>query len=467
MRASSLLIPSLSVLAACAALAATPAMAQEGQRVVPANAISMKQSFAPIVKRAAPAVVNISAKRVVRQYVDPFWQALGMGAPRNRVEGSLGSGVIVRPDGVIVTNNHVIEHASDITVSLYDRREFPAKVMLADARTDLAILKIELPPGEKLPTMPIANRSDAQVGDLVLAIGDPFGVGQTVTNGIISALNRTANPDGDAGAYIQTDAAINPGNSGGALVSMDGELIGLNSFIYSQSGQSSGVGFAIPAVVVRRVVETAMGGARSVVRPWLAARLQSVTPDIAKTMGLPRPSGALVADVWPQGAAQRAGLKQGDVVTAVDGEPVVDAAALNYAMANHRPGDVVRLSVRRDKTEQALSVRAEAAPASPARDEKLIAGRNPFQGATVVNISPAVAEEVGFDPFGRSGVLVTKTDQGLAQQVGVQPGDIIRAVNGRPIKSVADLSSAVVVPGAVWQVTIERNGRQLTTTIRT
>ncbi|MBS0362879.1 MAG: Do family serine endopeptidase [Proteobacteria bacterium] len=459
------LLSSLTVLAACVSL--TAAHAQEERRVVPSNVVAMKQSFAPIVKRAAPAVVNISAKRVVRQYVDPFWQALGMGAPRNRVEGSLGSGVIVRADGVIVTNNHVIEHANDITVSLYDRREFPAKVMLADPRTDLAVLKIDLPAGEKLPVMPIADHAGAsQVGDLVLAIGDPFGVGQTVTNGIISALNRTADPNGDQGAYIQTDAAINPGNSGGALVSMDGELIGLNSFIYSQSGQSSGVGFAIPAVVVRRVVETAMGGGTTVVRPWLAARLQSVTPDIARSVGLATPSGALVSDVWPGGAAQRAGLKQGDVITGVDGQPAVDAAGVNFAIAAHRPGDTVKLAVRHEKSEQTVNLRAEAAPATPPRDEKLIAGRNPFQGATVVNLSPAVAEEVGLDPFGREGVLVTKTDQGLAQQLGVQPGDIIRAVNGRSIKTVSDLSSAVVAPAPVWQVTIERNGRQLSTTLR-
>jgi len=372
----------------------------------------------------------------------------------------------VRPDGVIVTNNHVVENGQEITVALADRREFPAHVLLADARTDLAILKIDLPPGEKLPTLPIDDHADNQVGDLVLAIGDPFGVGQTVTNGIISALNRTADPNGDAGAYIQTDAAINPGNSGGALVSMDGSLIGVNSFILSQSGTSSGVGFAIPAAVVRRVVETAVGGGHAVVRPWLGARLQSVTPELARTMGLSRPVGALVADVWPGGAAARAGLKQGDVVTAVDGGQVVDAAALNYAIATHRPGDTVRVAVRRGGTEQTLTVRAEAAPATPARDERVIAGRNPFSGATVVNISPAVAEEVGLDPFGKNGVLVLKTSNGAAQQLGVQPGDIIRAVNGRSIRSVTDLTSAVVSPAPVWQFTIERNGQQLTATVR-
>jgi Do/DeqQ family serine protease len=466
MRAYRVLIPTLALVAAASTTAIAYAQ-PDAARVVPASAIGMKQSFAPVVKRAAPAVVNISAKRVVRQRTDPFWGAFGMGVPRNRVEGSLGSGVIVRADGVIVTNNHVIAGGEEITVALSDRREFVAKVMLADPRTDLAILKITLPPGEKLPVMAIAERADSQVGDLVLAIGDPFGVGQTVTNGIISAVNRTANADGDGGSYIQTDAAINPGNSGGALVSMDGDLVGVNSFIYSQSGQSSGIGFAIPAAVVRRVVETAMGGGTAVVRPWLGARLQSVTPDMAKAMGLATPSGAVIADVWPNGPAARAGLKQGDIVTSVDGGPVVDAASLNYAFGTHRPGDTLKVSIRRAGGEQSLSVHAEPAPATPARDEQVIAGRNPFQGATVVNLSPAVAEEVGIDPFGKTGVLVTKAAAGAARQLGVQPGDIIRAVNGRDIKNVRDLTSAVVAPAPVWQFTIERNGQQLTATVRT
>jgi Do/DeqQ family serine protease len=466
MRAHRVLIPTLALVAACGTSAASLAQPPpEGGRLVPASALSMKQSFAPIVRRAAPAVVNISSKRTIRQQ-DPFWSRFGVGVPRERVEGSLGSGVIVRSDGVIVTNNHVIAGGQDITVSLFDRREFTAKVMLADPRTDLAILKIDLPAGEKLPTMTIADRAEVQVGDLVLAIGDPFGVGQTVTNGIISAMNRTPDREGDAGAYLQTDAAINPGNSGGALVSMDGDLVGVNSFIYSQSGQSSGVGFAVPALVVRRVVETAMGGGTTVVRPWLGARLQSVTPEIAKTAGLATPSGARIADVWPGGAAARAGLKQGDIVTSVDGAPVVDAAALNYAVGTHRPGETLRVNVRRAGGEQALTVHAEPPPATPARDEQVIAGRNPFQGATVVNLSPAVAEEIGLDPFGKAGVMVTKAAEGAARNLGVQPGDIIRVVNGREIKSVRDLTNAVVAPAPVWQFTIERNGQQVTATVR-
>ena len=446
--------------------AVSPATAQntlpQAARAVPTSAIGLKQSFAPIVKRTAGAVVNISSKRMVRQQVDPFWQLFGAGAPRDQVVGSLGSGVIVRSDGVIVTNNHVVEGGQEITVSLPDRREFTAKVLLADPRVDLAVLKIDVG-AEKLPVLPLDESGDTQIGDLVLAIGDPFGVGQTVTNGIVSALNRTADPNGDAASsYIQTDAAINPGNSGGALVDMDGDLIGVNSFILSRSGTSSGVGFAVPAAVVRRVVETAMNGGRAVVRPWLGARLQSVTPDIARTLGMAKPSGALVADIWPGGAAAQAGLRQGDVVTSVDGQPAVDAASVSYAIATHRPGETVKLGYRRGSAEQQADLRAEAPPATPAKDERQIDGRNPFQGATVVNLSPAVAQELGIDPFAGKGVLVTNIGRGFAMNAGLRPGDMIRTVNGQQIGSVRDLVTAVAPAPRSWEVTIERAGQKIT-----
>ena len=464
-RAFRLLIPALVALTACSAPAskssAQPALPQPS-RSAPTSALSMKQSFAPVVKRAAPAVVNISSKRMVRQQADPFWELFGLGAPRGRIEGSLGSGVIVRADGVIVTNNHVVEGGQEITVALADRREFPARVLLSDARTDLAVLKIDVG-ADRLPVLPLDDSGDAQVGDLVLAIGDPFGVGQTVTNGIISALNRTADPSGDAASsYIQTDAAINPGNSGGALVDMDGDLIGVNSFILSRSGTSSGVGFAIPAAMVRRVVETAVGGGRAVVRPWLGARAQSVTPEIARSIGLQIPQGVLIADVWPGGPAERAGLRQGDVVTSADGKPVVDSGSLNYAISTHRPGDSIQLGVRRGGREIQATLRAEPPPATPARDQTTITGANPFDGATVVNLSPAVADELGVDPFAGPGVLITNIGRGFAMNAGLRPGDFVREVNGRKITSVRDLVGVAASRSRTWQVTIERGGQLIT-----
>ena len=472
MRAYRVLMPAaLAVLAACSdpsaqSNAQIPPLAQPS-RAAPGDAVTMKVSFAPVVKRAAPAVVNISSKRLVRQRADPFWEMFGMGAPRERIQGSLGSGVIVRADGIVVTNNHVVEGGQEITVALADRREYTARVLLADPRTDLAVLKIDVG-NERLPTLAIDDSGQAQVGDLVLAIGDPFGVGQTVTNGIISAINRTADPNGDAAnAYIQTDAAINPGNSGGALVDMDGDLIGVNSFILSRSGTSSGVGFAVPAAIVRRVVETAAGGGQAVVRPWLGAHTQTVTAEMARSMGMSTPQGALVADVWPNGPAARAGVRQGDIIVSVDGKPAADAAAVSYAVSSRRPGDSIRLGVRRGGGEQQLTMKAEPPPATPARDQQVISGRNPFDGATVVNLSPAVAEELGLDPFLGRGVLVTNIGRGFAMNAGLRPGDVIKRVNGRDIGSVRDLSAVLGAGSAQWQVTIERNGQEVTANFRT
>ena len=469
MRAARVLVPVLAVLIA-AAPAAGLAQPQptfgDTSRATPPNAAAMKMSFAPVVQRTAPAVVNIAAKRVVRQQADPFWQMFGLGAPQSRVAQSLGSGVIVGADGVVVTNNHVVEGGEEIIIGLADRREFPARILLADARTDLAILKIDLPAGERLPMLAIDDSGEAQVGDLVLAIGDPFHVGQTVTNGIISALDRTG---GEGGlAYIQTDAAINPGNSGGALVDMDGQLIGVNSFILSRSGTSSGVGFAIPATVVRRAVETAVGGGRAVVRPWLGARTQSINAEMARSLGLDRPQGAMIADLFPGGPAARAGLRQGDVVLQAEGRPVVDAPALNYAIQTRRPGESIPLWARRAAGRMAnVTLRAEPPPATPARDERTLAGRHPFDGATVVNISPAVADETGLDIFAGPGVLVMRIDGGgFARGIGLRRGDIIRAVNGKKIENVRDLADATATPQRAWQVTILRDGREVTATFR-
>ncbi len=472
MRPSRLLLISLVLLAACSPHSgssaetthslggAVPGLA-EPNRVPPPDFATMKMSFSPIVKRAAPAVVNVFSQRVVRTQVDPFWQFFGggMGVPQNRVEGSLGSGVIVRADGLIVTNNHVIEGGTELNVVLADRREFAAKVILSDARADLAVLKIDTK-GEHLPVLPIADRDSVQVGDLVLAIGDPFGVGQTVTNGIVSALARTDVGANDFSYFIQTDAAINPGNSGGPLVDMDGNLIGLNTLIYSRTGSSAGIGFAIPAAMVRRVVETAVGGGHAVNRPWLGAKTQTVTSDTAKSLGLDRAGGAMVTAVYPNGPAARAGLGEGDVIVGADGQPVTDEGVLNYRVATHKPGETIPLQIRKGGGVRTVAVKLEAPSATPARDERTLSGREPLAGATVVNLSPAVADEYGLDPL-LSGVMIVKAERGFAAQAGFQAGDIIRAVNGTPIRSTSGLAAALQ-SGDGWRITIEREGRQIT-----
>jgi Do/DeqQ family serine protease len=417
----------------------------------------MRMSFAPVVRRAAPAVVNVYSQRRERQQVDPFWQMFGAGVPRERIAQSLGSGVIVREDGVIVTNNHVIEGGEQIRVALADRREFPARVLLADKRADLAILKIDVG-AEHLPVLPLAARDDAEVGDLVLAIGDPFGVGQTVTNGIVSALARTDIGSSDFSFFIQTDAPINPGNSGGPLVDMAGNIIGINTAIVSRTGGSNGIGFAIPAGMVRRVVETAIGGGRAVSRPWLGARTQTVDAEAAKGLGMDRPQGVLVAEVYPAGPAARAGLRQGDVILALDGQAVNDEAALSYMVATRKPGEELALTVKAKGQTRGLTVKAESPPALPARDERTLAGEQPLAGATVINLSPAAAEELGADPF-VTGVLITKAG-GVAAQEGFRPGDLVRTVNGRAVGTVRELAAAVAGAQS-WRIAIERDGEEV------
>ena len=303
-------------------------------------------TFAPIVKRIAPAVVNVYARSVVQAPMNPlfadplFAQLFGNPQMRQRVQQSLGSGVIVRADGVILTNNHVVQGGTDIVVALADKREFKAKVLLADPRTDLAVLKIDTR-GEQLATVPFADSDKVQVGDLVLAVGDPFGVGQTVTMGIVSALARTQVSASDYQFFIQTDAAINPGNSGGALVTTDGKLAGINTSILSRTGESIGIGFAIPANLARRVLEGALGG--GVKLAWIGADGQQVTADIAHSLGISVPNGVLLRSVYPGGPAANAGLKTGDVIFSIDGQPVNDMQSLNYRIATHKAGDVVKV----------------------------------------------------------------------------------------------------------------------------
>jgi Do/DeqQ family serine protease len=473
MRSYRVVLPALALLAACSPQGPSkaqtiPDLAQPTRRA-PTDPMSMKASFSPVVKKTAPAIVNVASRRVVRQQArDPFWDFFmggGGGAPRDQVQGSLGSGAIVRADGVIITNHHNIEGMSDVTVQLADRREFPATVLLDDPRSDLAVLKIDTK-GERLPVLAIDDQEQLEVGDLVLALGNPFGVGQTVTNGIVSALARTDVGAAEFGSYIQTDASINPGNSGGPLVDMDGDLIGINTFIISRSGSSSGVGFAIPAAVVKQVVATALGGGHSVVRPWLGVKGQPVTGEIAKSLGLAVPRGVVISDVYPGGSAQRAGIREGDVILSIDGQAVNDEGGGAFAIGTHKIGDRVSVLINRGGKEQTLTLKAEAAPESPARDERVLKGRNPFDGATVVNLSPAVAQDLGVDAFAGRGVLVTKIGQGFALNAGLRPGDFIREINGKPISTTAELSAAANAGASVWTVTIERNGQRITARLR-
>jgi len=458
MKTSRLAIVAAVMLSACGQ--PQPSKAQEGvfaeqPRQAPRDAGAVKASFAPVVREAAPAVVNISA-RGVQQVRDPFFELFG-GGPQSRVTGSIGSGVIVRPDGVVVTNNHVIQGMQEIRVTLNDRREFPARVLLADERSDIAVLQLENVDGS-LPTLRIDDQEQQQVGDLVLAIGNPFGVGQTVTNGIVSALNRTETGISDSGSFIQTDAPINPGNSGGALVDMDGDLIGINTAIFSRTGSSSGVGFAVPATMVKRVVDSAVGGAKAVVRPWLGVKGDTVSADIARSLGLSRPQGLMVTDVYAGGPAARAGIEQGDVITAIDGAEVNDQGGLNFRVGTRSPNDMVAVTLLRDGRSQTVNARVSPLPGDADPGQGAVVGQGALAGLQGVALNPALADRLGGDPF-TSGVVVTGLQRNsIPARIGLRPNDLILQVDGRPATSVAALARAQ--RGS--ELTIVRGGRKLT-----
>jgi serine protease Do len=438
---------------------------------VPQSMMQVQLSFAPVVKRVAPAVVNVYARTVVQQQVnplfnDPLFQRFFGVSPemRQRVEQSLGSGVIVRSDGTILTNNHVVQGGQNIVVVLSDKREFKAKVVLADPRTDLAVLKIDTK-GEKLPTIPFGNSDKLAVGDLVLAIGDPFGVGQTVTMGIVSALARTGLGASDYQFFIQTDAAVNPGNSGGALVTTDGKLAGINTAIVSRTGQYAGIGFAIPANLARRVLEGSAKGA-SFTLPWIGAEVQPVTSDIAQSLGLPRPGGVLIKSVYAGGPLADAGLKRGDIIFTVDGLEVDDMQALNYRIATHKPGETVRMHVHKSGKPADIDVKLEVPPENPPRDTTVIKGRNPMTGATVENLSPATANEFQLDE-NATGVAVASTAPGTpAGGYGFRRGDIVVEVNGTKIRRVNDLVRALDQAQGQWSMIVNRGGHQMQLSVR-
>ena len=445
------------------------------ERVVPTSNAELQLSYAPLVRRTAPAVVNIYARKVVRRtfrsplFNDPFFRrffgdVLPPGARRERIENSLGSGVIVRPDGYIVTNNHVISGADEVIVALADRREFDADVVLTDERTDLAVLRIETE-GTSLPHLELMDSDDIEVGDIILAIGNPFGVGQTVTSGIVSALARTQVGVADYRYFIQTDAAINPGNSGGAMVGLNGRLAGVNTAIFSKSGGSIGIGFAVPANMVRVVVESALRGGR-VVRPWLGATGQGVTADIAAAQGLDRPSGVLVNAVYPKGPADRAGIKVGDIIKAIGRHKVLDPEGLEFRIATHPLDSNVELTVLRGERILKTEVALGPPPEVPQRDLTWIEGRGPLAGARIGNLSPAFAEELGFDPMRRGVVVVEVATNSPARNLRLKPGDVLVRINGKEIELVEDVLVATNEEASNWRIAIKRGDRQLNVMVR-
>ncbi|WP_310474525.1 Do family serine endopeptidase [Sandarakinorhabdus sp.] len=413
-------------------------------RAVPA-AGQVALSFAPVVKTAAPAVVNIytaTVDRRPRSMNEEFVQRFFGGAPvQPRVSQSLGSGVIVGGDGLIITNNHVVEGADQILVALADRREFKAKILFADPRLDLALLKVETE-GAALPVIRMADSDRVEVGDVTVAIGNPFGVGQTVTTGIVSALARTGIGVSDWQFFIQTDAAINPGNSGGALLDAQGRLIGVPTAIFSRGGGSNGIGFAIPSKMVRVFLNAADKG--KLVSGWIGVEGEALTADTAKQLGLDRPGGLLVTAVVPGSPGARAGIRQGDVLRSVDGKEVANGGQLRYSLATEGVGTTLNVRVWRDGAERQMPVILAAPPENPPRTLTRIAARSILTGVTLANLSPAYAQELGAG-LPEQGVVVVAIDANAPAARFLRPGSLIESVGGQPVKSVAD---AVKLAGA-------------------
>ena len=438
------------------------------ENLVPQSRQQMTYSFSSLVKISSPAVVNIFTRKVIKSrrmsslFSDPFFQHFfgqvpSLGDERKKVQNSLGSGVIIKPDGLIVTNNHVIEGADEITVVLADRREFDAKVVRREERTDLALLRVETK-GDMLPFLKFRNSDDVEVGDLVLAIGNPFGVGQTVTSGIVSALARTQEGGSDYSSFIQTDAAINPGNSGGALIGMDGRLVGINTAIYSKSGGSLGIGFAIPSNMVKAVVAGSVRGGR-LIRAWLGLSSQTVTSEIAGVLNMPVPGGVLINKLQPNSPALQSGLQVGDVILQVNDKPVNDPKALRFRIATLTIGEEVKILILRNGREKNVYLKLIAPPEIPPRDLRQLAGNHPLSGATVANMSPALADEFGIKQYEAGVYILSFQEGGISARLGLRLGDKIQSINGQTITNTQILKKLLKTFSDKWIITIKRKDK--------
>lgn len=440
----------------------------QANREVPVSQAQVQLSFAPVVKQVAPAVVNVYATTVQKRSVSPFAndpffnQFFGPNSPFNqerpRLAQSLGSGVIVDPSGLVLTNSHVVSRATDIKVVTSDGREYAVELILDDPHTDLAALRILDAGDQVFPALTFADSDQLEVGDLVLAIGNPFGVGQTVTSGIVSALARTSLATSDISFYIQTDAAINPGNSGGALVDLQGRLVGINAAIFSNGGGSVGIGFAIPSDMARLVANVGLQGGE-LVRPWFGARLQDISGDLATSLGLEVPRGTMVAEVAIDGPAAQAGLQSGDVILALDGTSIEDSGAFNYRLATKQVGGTTEVKFIRAGKEQTAQVNLEAAPSTDLSKQIEISGGSIFDGARVATLYPTLAQELGLTVDVKGAVIINVAEASRAEAVGLRPGDVILNLNDVEIVDAETLERVVSQGAQTWRIVIQRDGQ--------
>lgn len=447
----------------------TPTTEQHIECQAPSSILHTKFSFAPIVKKTAPTVVNIYTQRVVQSrdsgfMADPFFRQffghdLRLSVPRERIERSLGSGVIVSPDGLVVTCHHVVQDSDQIIIVLSDKREFKAQIVKLDPKSDLAILKITPTKGQ-LPFIEIGSADAAEIGDLVLAIGNPFGLDQTVTSGIVSG-KKSIN-----GAFvIQTDAAINVGNSGGALVDSDGRLMGINSAIYSKTGGSNGIGFAIPSEMVKVVLHS-VGSQKPPQKPWLGIQGSEVTPIIAEAMGIETPIGVYVNKLYPKGPADIAGIKVGDVIRKVDGKEITDVSGLEFIVATRQTGTETSIEIMREGKIHLIRFPLTPPTDTIPRETTKLGGKHPLTGAVVANLSPALATELSLNVFD-GGVVITKSPQNTTPfRLGFEEGDLILQINNQKITNVRELTETLNSTDTQWVISFKRGTEILSISVR-
>lgn len=438
---------------------------------VPQSQTEISLGFAPLVKQAAPAVVNIYAKIVTQTQQrspfmnDPFFDDFfrGLSTPRPRVENSLGSGVILSEDGMVVSNFHVVGMATDIRVVTTDRREYAARVVLADQASDLAILQLD--GASALPYLDLRDSDQVEVGELALAIGNPFGVGQTVSSGIVSGLARSGTATGEGfGYYIQTDAPINPGNSGGALIDVNGDLIGINTRILSRSGGSNGIGFAIPANLVREFVHQAEAGAEGFQRPWAGMTGQPVDADLAASLGMEIPEGMVISELHPKSPFALAGFEVGDVITEVDGQVVNSPSEMVFRMSVAGLGDTSQVVRLRGEDRETLSVEMFIAPNDPPARSLVLNENSALPGLTVGLINPVAIVRLQL-PLSATGVAVL--DPGpFAGRAGVKAGDILLAINGDEVEAAQDVPRLLEEAGRRLQLDLNRRGQRVSLRMR-
>lgn len=452
--------------AALIALSITVAGPIAAETRVPVSPTEISLGFAPLVKEAAPAVVNIYAKIVTQERQrtpfsnDPFFDQFfrGLSKPQLRVQNSLGSGVILTAGGIVVSNYHVVGMATDIRVVTTDRREYSARVVLADQASDLAILQLE--EAKDLPFLDLRNSDQVEVGELVLAIGNPFGVGQTVSSGIISGLARTGTATGEGfGYYLQTDAAINPGNSGGALIDVNGDLIGINTRILSRSGGSNGIGFAIPANLVREFVHQVQTGTEEFQRPWAGMSGQPVDADLAASMGMARPEGMVISDLHRASPFVAAGFKVGDVITMVEGQLVNSPSEMAFRMSVVGMGGSAQVTRLRGTETEVLVVEMMVAPNIPPAQVVQLKGDSVLPGLTVARINPAVIIRFGLS-LGAEGVVITDPGQHGAR-AGLRPGDVLKTINDTAVSETGDVAGLLASSGRRLKLNLLRGGQRL------